>query len=134
VQRGALHNLTSLERINNHTKGIVRQAEELRDGNLEYSEEAASLLRDISEKKVHVFDEAIRALTLNEPKHAERALQGADEVEALREDYTAGHLERVADGTHCVKSGNVFMLAVHHMSKIARHSKDIAETASGDDK
>jgi len=129
-----LHNLTSLERISSHTKGIVKQAEELRDGKLEYSKETAAKLREISEKKMLVFDDAIRALTLKEPKHVVLALQGADEIEAMREGFKAEYLERAAKEKHITQNGNVFMEALRHMSSIASHSKNIAEAVPVEDR
>jgi phosphate:Na+ symporter len=125
-----LHTLTGLERISNHAKGVVKRAVELRDGKLEYSDEAVMMLRNISEKTVACYDEAVRALTLNDAKHAALAVQGAEEIQELRGDYKAGHLERVSGGSYNVQSGIVFMEAARHMSRIASHSKGIAEAVS----
>jgi phosphate:Na+ symporter len=129
-----LHTLTSLERIGNHTKGIVKKAQELRDDKLEYSETAVTMLRNISNRTTSCFDEAVKAYTSNEADSAALAIRSAEEIQALREDYKAGHLERVSGGSYSVQSGVVFMEAVRHMSRIASHSKSIAETVSSEDK
>jgi phosphate:Na+ symporter len=120
-----LNNLTSLERISNHTKGIVKQAEELRDGKIEHSEETAIMLREIGEKKVLCYDAAIKALTLNEPEHVELAMQGAEEILDLHDDYKA---------EPTVASQSVLLEALRHISSIASHSRIIAETVPVEDK
>jgi phosphate:Na+ symporter len=129
-----LHTLTSLERIGNHTKGIVQKAQELRDDNLEYSEIATAVLRNISNKTKSCYDEAVKAYISNEADSAALAIRSAEEIQILREDYRAGHLERVSGGLYNVQSGVVFMETVRHMSRIASHSKSIAEAVSSEDK
>jgi phosphate:Na+ symporter len=131
-----LHNLTSLERISNHTKGVVKQAEQLRDSKLEYSETASQMLRSIIEKTTKCYNSTVNAISSssNETNYIELAVHGAEEIQALREDYKAGHIERVSSGAYNVQSGIVFMEVVRHMSRIASHSKSVAETASSEDK
>jgi Na+/phosphate symporter len=57
-------------------------------------------------------------------------VQTAEEIQAMRELYKAGHLERVSGDGYDVQSGIAFMETVRHMSRIASNSKSIAETAA----
>jgi Na+/phosphate symporter len=91
------------------------------------------MLRDISKKALFCYDEAILAITQNKPEHAEATVQGAEEIQALREEYKAGHLERALGGEYNVQSSLAFMEAVRHMSRIASHSKSIAEIVISDE-
>jgi phosphate:Na+ symporter len=129
-----LHILTSLERINGHTKGVVGRAAELREINQTYSESAILMLRDINTKTILCFDETIRALTTNGFQHAELAVQSAEDIQALREDYKVVYRERIASGTHNVQRGIVFIETVRHMARIAHNLKSIAETVTSEEK
>jgi len=128
-----LHTLTSLERISNHTKGIVKKAEQLRDNKLEYSEAATALLRNISDKTTSCYNDVISVYSSNDANKASFAIQAAEEIQALRENYKAGHLERVSGGSYNVESGILFLEVARHLSRIASHSKNIAETVSSED-
>jgi phosphate:Na+ symporter len=124
-----LHNLTRLERINDHTKGIVKKAEELNEGGLSYSAEIIALLQDLSEKATACYDEAVAAFMQN--KHVD-ITDISDEVLAMYEHCKAHHLDRISSGfygEHGIQSGIVFLEAVRHISRIASNSKSIAETA-----
>jgi phosphate:Na+ symporter len=123
-----MHNLTGLERINNHTKGIVKQSLALRDGELKYAPEAAEALRHISGEMLRCYDEAVRAFTTSSPEHAALAALKAEEIQALREAYKTGHMERVSGGQYDVQSGIIFMEVVRHFTRIAGHAKTLAET------
>jgi phosphate:Na+ symporter len=125
-----LHNLTGLQRISNHTKGIVKQAEAVKNGNLEYAESASEVLRVICAKAAECYEAAAKALAGGGAKYARQSIQWAEEVQGMREEYKIGHFERVSGGEYNVQSGIVFMETVRHFARIASHSKNIAETAA----
>jgi phosphate:Na+ symporter len=110
-----IHNLTRFERINSHTRGIVKKAEELQDGNLKYSENIKGKLRDLSDKVITCYDE----------QNAEKA----DEIQELYDGYKASHLERVTAGEYCIQSGIIFVEAARHLSRIAANLRSIAESS-----
>jgi phosphate:Na+ symporter len=118
-----LHNLTRFERINSHAKGIVRKAEEFRNGKLEYSDEAVAMLRSIAEKTADCFDEAMKHTDVEEKEN---------QIQALYERCKAGHLERASGAAYSIQSGIVFLEVARHLSRIASNSKSISETAAGD--
>jgi phosphate:Na+ symporter len=122
-----LHNLTRFERINNHTVGIVKKAEELRyrSGKSEYSEEAVEILKSIGEKTTLCYDEAVNAFTQNISADIS---EKADEIQAMYERCKAGYLERVSGKAYSIQSGIVFLEVARHLSRIASNSKSIAET------
>jgi phosphate:Na+ symporter len=119
-----LHNLTRLERINDHTKGIVKKAEEFFSGDLKYSEEIVGILRELNEKVMHCYSEAVSAFMLNTPADI---TDTADEIEAMYEHCKARHLERVSNAEYSIQSGTIFLEVVRHLSKIGSNSKSIAE-------
>jgi phosphate:Na+ symporter len=127
-----LQNLTNLQRISNHTKGIVKQIELLEYEGVKYSENIDSTVRDIYEKTLSCYDDAIMLLTDKESvtrEIIERAVKGAETVQGMREDYKKKHVERVSSGVHDIQSDTMFMEVVRHMSRIVSHCKSIAETA-----
>jgi phosphate:Na+ symporter len=128
-----LHNLTRLERINEHTIGIVKKAEELRAGKdekWEYPGEILSVLRDLSEKAARCYDEVVIAFIEN---RAVDITDMSDEIQAMYEYCKAHHLERVSNAEYSIQSGMVFLEVVRHISRIASNSRSISETAHGEE-
>jgi len=125
-----LQNLTSLQRISNHTKGIVKQMLDLYEDELPYSESDKTMLCDIGAKTLLCYDEAIAAFVTREPEYAERAVIEAEAVSEIREVYKAGHIERVSSGVSDIQSDTVLMEIVRHMSRIVYHAKRIVETTA----
>ncbi|MCL2634001.1 MAG: Na/Pi cotransporter family protein [Oscillospiraceae bacterium] len=130
-----LHNLTRLERINAHTKGIIAKAEELRDSKIEYSPFATAKLQTLSEKTTDCYDEAVGAFIQSSPELANSTLQSADEVLDLYDEYKTGHLERIGshNSKYGIQSSILFLEVARHLSRIASNSKSIAETAVGEE-
>jgi phosphate:Na+ symporter len=126
-----LQNLTNLQRISNHTKGIVKQVELLEYDGVKYSEKIDSVIREIYEITLGCYDDAIKLLTKESVTREviERAVKGAETVQAKREEYKKNHVKRVSDGVHDIQSDTMFMEVVRHMSRIVSHCKSIAETA-----
>jgi len=126
-----LQNLTSLQRISNHTKGIVKQLTDLYAEKLPYPESDEKMLCGLGEKTLLCYDEAIAAFVTREHGYIERAVSGAEEVLEIREAYKSGHIERVSQGAN-IQSDTALMEIVRHMSRMVYHSKRIAETAVED--
>jgi phosphate:Na+ symporter len=127
-----LLNLTSLQRISNHTKGIVKQLESLKIKS-SYPQAVGELIRNLSEKTLLCYNDAVTAFTTRDMAYVERAAQSAEYVQDEREVYKAGHFTRISSGTHDILSDTILMEVVRHMSRIVYHSKRIAETAVGED-
>jgi phosphate:Na+ symporter len=130
-----LQNLTSLQRISNHTKGIVKQLESLEYEGVKYVEKLDSVVREIYEKTLSCYDDAVEILTKPNTTREiiERAVTGAETVQGMREKYKSGHIERVSSGVHDIESDSMFMEIVRHMSRIVSHTKSIAESAVSDE-
>lgn len=123
-----INNLARLERISNRTRGIVKQAHE-HSG--EVSKETVEQLRALSEKTLICYDETLKAVA--EHKHAYHAIQSSEEAHYMYENYKKGHLERVSHGNYDIKSGTAFLEVARHLSRIAKNSKNIAETVESED-
>jgi phosphate:Na+ symporter len=121
-----LHNLTRLERINDHTKGIVRKAEELHNESFTYSEEITRILRDLSAKAMLCYTEAVSAFMQNKPADI-TITDTSDEIQAMYEQCKARHLERVSNAEYSIQSGTIFLEVARHLSRIGSNSKSIAE-------
>ena len=121
-----LQNLTGLQRISNHTKGIIKQKQDLTDGNLPFAEEDKQMLYDTAAKMAACFNSAFEPLT------AKETIRQAGEVMDIREAYKAGHISRISNGTN-IEAEIILMEIMRHMSRITYHSKQIAETTTGDE-
>jgi phosphate:Na+ symporter len=127
-----LQNLTSLQRISNHTKGIVKEIELLQAEGVVYSKTIDAVVGDIAEKMAVCYEKAVKALVTHKSEYIEPAVQLAETVQGMRETYKTKHIERLSGGVHDIQSDTRFMEVVRHMSRIVSHAKSIAETASGE--
>jgi phosphate:Na+ symporter len=128
-----LQNLTSLQRISNHAKGIVKEIEKLQSEGVAYSESIDAIISDIGERMAACYDEAVTALATRKAEHVERAVLGAETVQGMREAYKSSHFVRVSNGVHDIQSDIRLMEVVRHMSRIVSHAKSIAETVLVED-
>jgi phosphate:Na+ symporter len=128
-----LQNLTSLQRISNHTKGIVKQMELLKSDGAEYSDNFDTVIKQIGEKTLACFDNAIKAVSSHESEAIAVAVENAEAVQGAREEYKSGHIKRVSEGVHDIQADMRFMEVVRHMSRIVSHAKSIAESAMGEE-
>jgi phosphate:Na+ symporter len=126
-----LQNMTSLQRISNHTKGIFKQRADLAKENLPFSADDEAVLLDTGAKMLLCYTDAIEAFESHEALSAMRAAEQAEEVMKLRGDYKAGHISRVSGGAN-IQTETILMEIMRHMSRIVYHSKNIAETAETD--
>jgi phosphate:Na+ symporter len=127
-----LQNLTSLQRISNHTKGIVKQRADLEKEKLPFSEEDEAMLHEIGSKMLLCYHDAAEAFETHEVLSIMRSVQEAEEVLKMREEYKAGHIARVSGGKN-IQTDIILMEIVRHMSRIVYHSKNIIETVAHED-
>ena len=100
-----------------------------------YAEAAEGMLRDISQQTLACYDMALQVVftaqtdaQTEKQEDTQAAVQAAEHIQAAREAYRAGHMERVASGAYNVEAGIAFMEVVRHMSRIASHAKGMVES------
>jgi phosphate:Na+ symporter len=123
-----LHNLPRLERINKHTRNIVKKMAELPGDRLKHH-----MLTGLSDDTLLCYDNSIKAFTDNNSEYAKTSQRYADKIQAEYDKYKAAHLERVSDSSYDIQSEIVFLEAARHLARIASNSQSIAETAVHDD-
>jgi len=130
-----LQNLTSLQRISNHVKGIIKQRDDLKSANLPFTEEDEAMLLDTAEKMSSCYGFAVGAFHEQGAYgtgDSEAAAEKADEVMKIRESYKSGHISRVSGGAN-IQTDTILMEIVRHMSRIVYHARSIAESAHGEE-
>jgi len=129
-----VQSLTSLKRISQHTRGIVKQAVHLEDEeNHQFSAEEMEMLRDIIDKTFSCYNKAVKALTSGKIKKARKILINADEIITMRNEYKLKQKQRVLQEKYNFEADVIFMEVFRHFAEIAKQAKSIAEVILDDD-
>jgi len=119
--------LTSLKRISQHSRGVVKQAKYSDEENYHYSDEDRKKIQDILDRTVSCYNESVNALTYGTIKNAKNVLINADEIIAMRNEYKLKQRERVLQDKYNFEADVVFMEVLRHFAEIAKQTKSIAE-------
>jgi len=128
-----VQSLTSLKRISQHSRGIVKQSEYFDEENYHYPDEDVKMLQDILDKTVSCYNEAVNALTSGKMKIVRSVLKNADEIIAMRNEYKLNQKERVLQDNYNFEADVVFMEVFRHFAEIAKQAKSIAEVILNND-
>ena len=122
-----VQSLAFLKRISQHSRGFVKQAGLLNEGDYSVSEESLSLFKDALEKTLVCFDNANPAFVAESIPEANRTIINAEELVSMRDDYKLRQRERVLQEEHNFEADIIFMEAFRHFAEIAKQTKSIVE-------
>jgi phosphate:Na+ symporter len=122
-----LHVLISLQRVNNHSKGLAKLTSDVKRGNLKYSDVAIEELKEIADKVIQSAESMIQAFRTGEIDYINEVTRYAETVNAMRQDYKARHFNRTISGGYCVQSGLVYAEAARQLSRIAGNMESVVQ-------
>ena len=118
---------SDIERIGDHAKNIAESAQELKEEELSFSEEA---LEDLSIMFGKTF-EAVRAshssFENDNVKYAASTIAFENEIDLLEEQLRDNHIARLNKKICNTRSGLIFLDTISNLERIGDHSKNIAE-------
>lgn len=121
-----LHIIGDIERISDHSVGIAKSAEEIKDKKLKFSEEAS---REISVMVKAVEDIMAQTETAFEGNNMEAALtvEAMEHViDNLKHELKKRHIDRLKDGKCTIEQGFIMTDLITSLERISDHCSNIA--------
>ena len=115
------HVVNDLERIGDHAENFLDINKKMIEENLNFSDAAKSDLRIMYSKIEKMFEIAINVFDKTDKKHLHEITELEDEVDALKDSLSAGHVSRMAKGDCSVELGAYFYSLVSGLERVADH-------------
>ena len=121
-----LHSLTDLERISDHAMSIAYSADEIREKQIVFSEEAVHEIDVMTGAINEIVDYTIDSFVTEDLKKAELVAPMEEAVDDLCDEMKLNHVNRLQTGQCTVAHGFVFNDLVTSFERVAAHCSNIA--------
>ncbi len=122
-----LNTVSDMERVGDHAENIAEHAEEMRQENLSFSETALDELHEMSTATLGSYDNAVKALELDDINYAVKTASLEDQVDAMEKRLRAGHIERLSNAECSVNAGIHFIDLLGNLERVSDHAMNIAQ-------
>lgn len=120
------HVVSDLERIGDYSENVMEYAYKMKDGTLEFSEDAVGELKDVLNRLNRLFELTLRAFEAQDESilpQADEVEESIDEAQKTLEDR---HIERVKAGTCTAPVGSVYLQTLSDYERIGDHMTNVA--------
>ena len=121
-----LHIIGDLERISDHAANLVESAEELKDKNLQFSEQAQTELETLYAAVSEIVDVTTNALIENNLELAARVEPLEQVVDNIKEKIRRGHIIRLQKSECTIEHGFVLSDILTNLERVSDHCSNIA--------
>lgn len=115
------HVLNDLERIGDHAENFYEIGEEMRGKNIQFSDTARADIKKMSEHVLAMLDIAKDAFENLNRKKLPRLTELENEVDDMKQDLTASHYSRLAEGNCSIEVSPYYSSAVLGLERVADH-------------
>ncbi len=120
-----LHAISDFERISDHAVDISRSAQELREKNEQFSEEALRELDVLTSALVEILDMTAHAFIENDPNLAVHIEPLEEVIDELCDELKMHHVERLQRGECTLEQGFIFNYLLTSYERISDHCSNI---------
>lgn len=120
------HVVSDLERIGDYSENVMEYAYKMKNGALEFSEDAVGELKDVLNRLNRLFELTLRAFEAQDESilpQADEVEESIDEAQKTLEDR---HIERVKAGTCTAPVGSVYLQTLSDYERIGDHMTNVA--------
>ena len=121
-----LHMIGDLERISDHAANLVESAEELKDKNLKFSEQAQAELKTLYAAVSEIVNITTEAFITNNLELAARVEPLEQVVDDLKENIRRGHIVRLQKSECTIEHGFVLSDILTNLERVSDHCSNIA--------
>ena len=121
-----MHTVGDLERIGDYCINIADVAEFNFSNKVEFSEQAKFELEKMFTAVRQIVDTTVGTYRAGDSEKARRVEPLEEVIDALKEELTLRHIERLQNGKCTVKAGLSFVEAVTNLERISDHCSNIA--------
>lgn len=120
------HVVNDIERIGDHAENFLEINRKMNEEKLEFSAKAKKDLAIMYAKIDQMFDIAMNVFDKTDKQHLYQIADLENEVDALKDKLSAGHVKRMAKGDCSVELGAYFYSLIAGLERIADHLVNIA--------
>ena len=122
-----LNTVSDMERVGDHAENIVELAEEMTQEGISFSDTALEELNEMSTTTLGAYDNAVKALELDDITYAVKTSFLEDQVDAMEKKLRAGHIERLSNAECSVNAGIHFIDLLGNLERVSDHAMNIAQ-------
>ena len=122
-----LNTVSDMERVGDHAENIVELAEEMKQEGISFSDTALEELNEMSTTTLVAYDNAVKALELDDVTYAVKTSFLEDQVDAMEKKLRAGHIERLSNAECSVNAGIHFIDLLGNLERVSDHAMNIAQ-------
>lgn len=122
-----LNTVSDMERVGDHAENIVELAEEMKQEGISFSDTALEELNEMSTTTLGAYDNAVKALELDDITYAVKTSFLEDQVDAMEKKLRAGHIERLSNAECSVNAGIHFIDLLGNLERVSDNAMNIAQ-------
>ncbi len=122
-----LNTVSDMERVGDHAENIVELAEEMKQEGISFSDTALEELNEMSITTLGAYDNAVKALELDDITYAVKTSFLEDQVDAMEKKLRAGHIDRLSNAECSVNAGIHFIDLLGNLERVSDHAMNIAQ-------
>lgn len=122
-----LNTVSDMERVGDHAENIVELAEEMKQEGISFSDTALEELNEMSTTTLGAYDNAVKALELDDITYAVKTSFLEDQVDEMEKKLRAGHIERLSNAECSVNAGIHFIDLLGNLERVSDHAMNIAQ-------
>lgn len=122
-----LNTVSDMERVGDHAENIVELSEEMKQEGISFSDTALEELNEMSTTTLGAYDNAVKALELDDITYAVKTSFLEDQVDAMEKKLRAGHIERLSNAECSVNAGIHFIDLLGNLERVSDHAMNIAQ-------
>lgn len=122
-----LNTVSDMERVGDHAENIVELAEEMKQEGISFSDTALEELNEMSTTTLRAYDNAVKALELDDITYAVKTSFLEDQVDAMEKKLRAGHIDRLSNAECSVNAGIHFIDLLGNLERVSDHAMNIAQ-------
>ena len=127
-----LNTISDIERIGDHAENIAELAEEMTNEGISFSEMAMGELDEMSKATLGAYDNAIKAMELDDVSHAVKTAFLEQQVNKMEKDLRQGHINRLSNAECSVSAGVRFLDLLGNLERVSDHAMNIAQVVLND--
>ena len=127
-----LNTISDIERIGDHAENIAELAEEMTNEGISFSEMAMGELHEMSTAMMGAYDNAIKAMELDDVSHAVKTAFLEQQVNKMEKDLRQGHINRLSNAECSVSAGVRFLDLLGNLERVSDHAMNIAQVVLND--
>ena len=127
-----LNTISDIERIGDHAENIAELAQEMTNEGISFSEVAMGELDEMSKATLGSYDNAIKAMELDDVSHAVKTAFLEQQVNKMEKDLRQGHINRLSNAECSISAGVRFLDLLGNLERVSDHAMNIAQVVLND--